>query len=198
MKVFLTGTTGYIGGSVAAALLAAGHEVRGLIRSEARTTAMRERGIEPVSGSLDDTQLLRDAAGAADVVVNAAQADHRGAAEAMLAALAGSDKPFIHTSGSSIVGTASRGEPSDDIYDETTPVNPAPGRAARVALNQEPTTPWVQTAACAPCVRARSCTGCPKQNRCWKKSNAGVTARRLLAPFACERGAHGAGCAAQR
>ena len=55
----------------------------------------------------------RKAAQAADVVVNAASADHMGAVAALLGALAGSGKPFIHTSGSSIVGTRARGHRSD-------------------------------------------------------------------------------------
>ena len=46
-------------------------------------------------------------------------------------ALSGSGKAFIHTSGSSIVGTRSRGERSDDIFDEDTPITPSPARVAR-------------------------------------------------------------------
>src|SRR5258707_166013 len=73
---------------------------------------------------------------AADVVVNAASADHKGAVVALLDALAGSGKPFIHTSGSSIIGTRSRGERSDAVFDEDTPFTPSPARTARVALNE--------------------------------------------------------------
>ncbi len=73
---------------------------------------------------------------AADVVVNAASADHRGAVDALLGALAGSGKPFIHTSGSSIIGTRAKGERSDAVFDEDTPFTPTPARAARVALNE--------------------------------------------------------------
>ena len=54
----------------------------------------------------------------------------------MLGALAGSGKPFIHTSGSSIIGTRARGERSDAVFDEDTPFTPSPARAARVALNE--------------------------------------------------------------
>lgn len=136
MKIFCTGASGYIGGSVAAHLAAAGHQVRGLVRSPDKADAVRRFGIEPVPGTLDDADVLAEAAKSADVVVNAASADHRGAVTALLDALAGSGKAFIHTSGSSIVGTRSRGERSDDIFDEETPVTPSPARAARVALNQ--------------------------------------------------------------
>ena len=87
-------------------------------------------------GTLDDAEILARAAQAADVVVNAASADHKGAVVALLDAIAGSGKPFIHTSGSSIIGTRSRGERSDAIFDEDTPFTPSPARAARVALNE--------------------------------------------------------------
>jgi nucleoside-diphosphate-sugar epimerase len=110
--------------------------VTGLVRSQEKADALRERGIAPLMGTLDDAQTLADAARAADVVVNAASADHKGAADALLAALEGSGKPFVHTSGSSIVGTRTRGERSDAVFDEDTPFTPSPARAARVALNK--------------------------------------------------------------
>ena len=58
MKVFVTGPGGYIGGSVAARLVEAGHEVRGLVRSPETAESVRRFGIEPVRGSLDDAGLL--------------------------------------------------------------------------------------------------------------------------------------------
>jgi len=136
MKIFCTGASGYIGGSVAAHLAASGHQVTGLVRSAEKADAVRARGIEPVLGTLDDAEILAQAARAADIVVKPAGADHKGAVIAMLDALAGSGKPFIHTSGSSIVGTRARGERSDAIFDEDTPITPSTARAARVALNQ--------------------------------------------------------------
>jgi len=136
MKIFCTGASGYIGGSVAAYLAAIGHRVTGLVRSQDKAAAVSRLGITPLMGTLDDVAILAQAAQAADVVVNAASADHKGAVVALLDALAGSGKPFIHTSGSSIVGTRARGERSDAIFDEDTPITPSPARAARVALNE--------------------------------------------------------------
>ncbi|WFU15581.1 NAD-dependent epimerase/dehydratase family protein [Bradyrhizobium sp. CB3481] len=136
MKIFCTGASGYIGGSVAAHLAAAGHQVTGLVRSPEKAEAVRAFGIEPVMGTLDDGEILAQAAWAADLVVNAASADHKGAVVALLDAVSGSGKAFIHTSGSSIVGKRSRGERADDVYDEDTPITPSPARAARVALNE--------------------------------------------------------------
>jgi nucleoside-diphosphate-sugar epimerase len=110
--------------------------VTGLVRSAEKADSVRALGIEPLLGTLDDADLLSRAARAADVVVNAASADHKGSVVAMLDALAGSGKALIHTSGSSIVGTRARGERSDDVFDEDSPITPSPARAARVALNE--------------------------------------------------------------
>jgi nucleoside-diphosphate-sugar epimerase len=136
MKVFCTGASGYIGGSVAAHLIAAGHQVTGLVRSQEKADAVRAFGIEPVMGTLDDAEILARAAQAADVVVNAASADHKGAVTTLLDALAGSGKPFIHTSGSSVIGTRSKGQRSDAVFDEDTSFMPSPARVARAALNE--------------------------------------------------------------
>lgn len=136
MRVFCTGASGYIGGSVAAHLAAAGHQVTGLVRSQQKADAVRSFGIEPVMGALDDAAVLAQAAKAADVVVNAASADHKGAVTALLDALAGSGKPFVHTSGSSVIGTRSKGQRSDAVFDEDTPFTPSPARVARAALNE--------------------------------------------------------------
>jgi len=135
MKIFITGASGYIGGSVAAALTAKGHAVTGLARSAETAAALSQRGITPVSGTLDDAEALAKAARAADVTVNAANAGHRGAAEAMLAALAGSGKMYVQTSGSSIVGTRANGEFVEAVFDEDTPYTPSPSRAGRVAID---------------------------------------------------------------
>ncbi len=137
MKIFITGASGYIGGSVAARMMAAGHQVTGLVRSEARADEVRERGIAPVLGTLDDGAVLAQAAQEADAVINAANADHAGAVVALLSALEGSGKAFIHTSGSSIVGNRAGGALREEIYDEDSVFTPSPARAARVALNDE-------------------------------------------------------------
>jgi nucleoside-diphosphate-sugar epimerase len=135
MKVFITGASGYIGGSVAEALIAAGHQVSGLARADETAAALAKRGIAPVRGSLDDADALAQAARAADVTVNAANAGHRDAAEAMVRALAGTGKAFVQTSGSSIVGTRAQGAFVADIFDEDTPFTPTPYRAPRVAID---------------------------------------------------------------
>ncbi|WP_420405259.1 NAD-dependent epimerase/dehydratase family protein [Nisaea sp.] len=137
MRIFLTGASGFIGGSVAVHLIAAGHDVRGLVRSPERADAVAGCGIEPVLGTLDDAELLAGEAARADAVINAASADHRNGAETILDALAGSGKTFLHTSGSSIVGRRDAGGRSDAVFDEETPIDPSPARAARVALNRD-------------------------------------------------------------
>jgi nucleoside-diphosphate-sugar epimerase len=137
MRIFVTGATGYIGGSVAMRLRKAGHQVVGLARSEASATKLRRLGIEPCMGSLADGELLAEEARRADAFVNAASSDNRDVVAAVLPALAGSSKPFVQTSGSSLVADHAEGNGGGKIYDEETPVEPVPERAARQALNAE-------------------------------------------------------------
>jgi len=123
MNVFITGAAGYIGGSVAHRLLAAGHAVRGLVRKPEQAAGLAALGITPVSGDLDDSGLLTDEARQADAVINAASSDHRGAVQALLQGMSGSGKAFIHTSGSSVIGDDARGEAqSENVFDEDTPL----------------------------------------------------------------------------
>lgn len=137
MNIFMTGATGYIGGTIARRLLDNGHRVRGLVRDTEKARRLASFGVEPVTGSLDDAAMLMVEARRADAVVNTANSDHRGAVEALLEGLAGSDKPFIHTSGSSIVADDAHGDfASQKIHDEDTPFEPMPGKQSRVAIDR--------------------------------------------------------------
>jgi nucleoside-diphosphate-sugar epimerase len=137
LNIFITGANGFIGGSIAAGLVRAGHHVTGLIRKPEQAAELERLGITPVIGSLDDRALLIAQAQAADAVINAASSDHRGAVEALIEGLAGSNKPFLHTSGSSIVGDASGGEAgAAAIYHEDSLPEPTADKAARVAIDR--------------------------------------------------------------
>jgi nucleoside-diphosphate-sugar epimerase len=116
--------------------MAAGHQVSGLARSDETTAALARLGIRPVRGTLDDTEVLAKAAHDADVTVNAANACHRAAAAAMLNTLADTGKIFLHTDGSSIVGTRSCGELVEKAFDEETPYTPMLQRASRVEIDK--------------------------------------------------------------
>ncbi len=135
MQIFLTGASGYIGGSVAAALMAAGHTVIGLCRSVEKAKKLKQLGIEPIMGSLSDEDILFRAAQSADAVVNAADADDPFAAEVLLRALEGSGKKLIHTSGSSIVGDRAAGEFSDRVFHEDIPRPIRFEKIGRVAID---------------------------------------------------------------
>lgn len=135
MNIFITGSAGFIGGSIATGLVKKGHHVTGLVRSAEQAEEMTALGITPVIGTLDDSALLTEQASKADGVINAASSDHRGAVEALIAGLKGSNKPFLHTSGSSIVGDASGGKSSDVIYVEDQLPEPTADKAARVAID---------------------------------------------------------------
>jgi nucleoside-diphosphate-sugar epimerase len=136
MKVFVTGATGYIGGSVAERLVASGFQVTGLVRSKEKVPLLRERGIEPVLGTLDEPEILMHSALEADAVIHAASADHPASVVALIAALERTGKTLIYTTGSGIVADSASGEYGDStVYTEDTYFEPVPFRRPRVAIN---------------------------------------------------------------
>jgi nucleoside-diphosphate-sugar epimerase len=136
VNIFMTGATGYIGGSVGDRLLKAGHAVTGLARAEGAAAKLRDRGFGVVRGNLWSHGIVRDAARAADAVVNCAAADDAFVVAAILEGLAGSGKPFLHTSGTSIIGDKAAGKYSATIYREDTPYEPRPEKIQRVAIDR--------------------------------------------------------------
>src|SRR5262245_42882393 len=137
MKFFITGASGYIGGSVASKLRDLGHEVLGLVRSQEKARLLKERGITPILGTLDDARILTDASRQAGAVINAADVDHAGAAHTLIAALEKSGKLFIHTSGSSIVADDACGEyASTVVFSEDSYFEPLPSRRPRVSIDR--------------------------------------------------------------
>ncbi|WP_374571829.1 SDR family oxidoreductase [Phenylobacterium sp.] len=113
MRVFLTGATGFVGSAIVGELIGAGHSVLGLARSEAAAETLKGRGVEPHRGELADLDSLAAGARACDGVIHTAfvhefdrhaeniETDRRAVA-AMLAALEGSGKPFVLTSGTAL------------------------------------------------------------------------------------------------
>jgi len=132
----MTGASGYIGGTVADSLLKAGHSIAGLARGDAAAAKLRRHGMQAVPGELGSHSVVRDAARAADAVINCANADDPFATAAILEGLAGSGKTFLHTSGSSIVGDKAAGKFSPKVYHEDTPYEPLPDKIQRVAIQR--------------------------------------------------------------
>ena len=104
--------------------------------TEERALQASAEGITPVMGDLDDGQVLTEAVTWGDAVINCADSDHQNSVEFMLRAMEGTDKPFLHTSGTSIVGYPDEGELRDAVFTEETPFTPSPGRVMRVNINE--------------------------------------------------------------
>ncbi len=113
MKIFVTGASGWIGSAVVPELLGAGHEVVGLARTEASAQQLKSVGAIVRRGDIDDPGGLAEGAADSEGVIHlafqhevafggnfpAAAAADRRAVEAMGAALAGSERPFVLASG---------------------------------------------------------------------------------------------------
>src|ERR1700761_3417054 len=120
MRIFITGASGFIGSAVVQDLLAAGHEVIAIARSDASEKVLQSMGVEVLRGSIEDLDVLRRGAEASDGVIhcafihdfsdfaNSCKKDYT-AIETIGAALEGTNKPFVVTSGTG--GLVDHGRP---------------------------------------------------------------------------------------
>jgi nucleoside-diphosphate-sugar epimerase len=139
MRVFVTGATGFIGSAIVQELIRAGHQVLGLVRSDASAQALAAAGADVHRGSLADLDSLRRGASESEGVIHTAfihdfskfaencEIDRR-AIEALGLALAGSDRPLVITSGTALLTSGRLGTEND-----APPASPIPRVASEVA-----------------------------------------------------------------
>jgi nucleoside-diphosphate-sugar epimerase len=118
MHVFVTGGSGLTGPAIVAELIAAGHTVTGLARSDGAAARLQGLGAQALRGSLEDPDRLRQGAKAADGVIHMAFGGSfadpqdlvrrdRTAIQTLDAALASPGKPFVSTSGTFVMPAGS-------------------------------------------------------------------------------------------
>jgi nucleoside-diphosphate-sugar epimerase len=135
MRVLIIGASGFIGGAVALKLVREGHAACALVRDPAKSGRLEAAGLSICAGSLDDVPSLARAIASVDAVINAADSDHAAGVQAILRAIEGVGKTFIHTSGISVCADRAAGAGGGAIIDETTAFRPIPERAARHAID---------------------------------------------------------------
>ncbi|KAJ5647702.1 oxidoreductase [Penicillium lividum] len=147
MRIFVTGSTGFVGTAVVKELLAAGHQVLGLTRSDKGAEQLKLQGAEPLHGTIEDLEILQKGASSCDAVIHLAFvhdftdfpnscAKDRAAINAMgsILAEADGDRALVITTGTMLLAGGEMGD-EDDTPDLTNPFGVARGASEGVCLD---------------------------------------------------------------
>lgn len=146
MRVFVTGSTGFVGTAVVKELISAGHQVLGLTRSDKGVEQLKSQGAEPLHGTIQDLELLKKAAAECDGVIHlafvhdfsdfpGACATDRAAITALGEALAaaGGNRPLVVTSGTMMLVQGKLGHEDDAV--DSGPMAATRGASETVTLD---------------------------------------------------------------
>ncbi len=121
--VFLTGISGYIGGTIAVKLQEKGYKVIGLVRNQEKKERLKRKGFETVLGDLYDFSSYQQQVEIADSVIHTADSDNYEVAANFITVLSGTNKPFLYTSGSNILIDPAFPVENDIYFTEDIPLN---------------------------------------------------------------------------
>lgn len=128
MKVLIYGASGFLGSHLARHMKAAGHHVNGFVRRESAAQELKQQGIHPIIGDLENLDDAIAHMANADAIIYASQLmmeEEFNTVSAMLDSIANTNKTFIFTSGTGVLSERTDGEWSDRTFTDYEEIIPS-------------------------------------------------------------------------
>lgn len=135
-RVFITGISGYIGGTIAVKLREKGYEISGLVRSKEKQRMLEERGFETLLSDIHDVSRYETAINQSDIIIHATESDDYAIARNFIENLSGTNKVFIYTSGSNILVDPEKPTGNDVSFNEDIPLDFDSSNGHRLFINR--------------------------------------------------------------